>query len=351
MGERNKRVRQILAGLLGAAMIFTMLPGMSTDVNAASGTTRAGENVNFVSMPITIRDYAADGMLFQWNELGATGDQVVGSSLPTPTVKYTAKAGGGAYNATTGDGYVRYTSTSTGIYITYSVSGSHTRSSMRYGVVKYRANAGYSSQPTIGHRWNNGGSNNYVNFPTDGYNQSDFKSVVVDLGSGNDTVTHVTLYPRLASGAYIDIAEVAFFSSKTDAYNYASGTATGGETYHHGSTKGYGLLQTDAKDHFNDLSASSSISGTTLTQNGTWNSSEVTTSETTLNSGAKQTLYGCYVRTDLVEPRLDSNKKPVYTEATVTYLANYMQKTLPEVWKNSDGSYNMWYVMGIIMSM
>ena len=346
MGERNKRVRQILAGLLGAAMIFTMLPGMSTDVNAASGTTRAGENVNFVSMPITIRDYAADGMLFQWNELGAKGDQVVGSALPTPTVKYTAKAGGGAYNATTGDGYVRYTSTSTGIYITYSVSGSHTRSSMRYGVVKYRANAGYSSQPTIGHRWNNGGSNNYVNFPTDGYNQSDFKSVVVDLGSGNDTVTHVTLYPRLASGAYIDIAEVAFFSSKTDAYNYASGTATGGETYHHGSTKGYGLLQTDAKDHFNDLSASSSISGTTLTQNGTWNSSEVTTSETTLNSGAKQTLYGCYVRTDLVEPRLDSNKKPVYTEATVTYLANYMQKTLPEVWKNSDGSYNMWYVMG-----
>lgn len=346
MGERNKRVRQILAGLLGAAMFFTMLPGMSADVNAASGTTRAGENVNFVSMPITIRDYAADGMLFQWNELGATGDQVVGSSLPTPTVKYTAQAGGGAYNATTGDGYVRYTSTSTGIYITYSVSGSHSRSSMRYGVVKYRANADYSSQPTIGHRWNNGGTNKYVNFPTDGYNQSDFKSVVVDLGSGTDTVTHVTLYPRLASGKYIDIAEVAFFSSQTDANSYASGNATGGETYHHGSTKGYGLLQTDAKDHFNDLPASSSISGTTLTQNGTWNSSEVTTSETTLNSGAKQTLYGCYVRTNLVEPQLDANKKPVYTEATVTYLANYMQKTLPEVWKNSDGSYNMWYVMG-----
>ncbi|MDD5969833.1 MAG: fibro-slime domain-containing protein [Anaerostipes sp.] len=349
MKKRNKRVKQILAVLLSMTMIFTMLPGVTADVNAASGTARAGENVNFVSMPITIRDYAADGMLFQWNELGATGDQVVGATLPDPTVKYTAQAGGGAYNATTGDGYVRYTSTSTGIYITYSVSGSHTRTSMRYGVVKYRTNAGYSSQPTIGHRWNNGGSNNYVNFPADGYNQSDFKSVVVDLGSGSDTVSHVTMYPRLEIGAYIDIAEVAFFSSKTDADNYVSGTATGGETYHHGGTRGYGLLQTIAADHFNDLSDSAAISGTTLTQNGTWNSAEVTTSEATLNSGAKQTLYGCYVRTDLVAPKLDANKKPVYTEATVTYLAKYMQKTLPEGWKNSDGSYNMWYVMGTKM--
>lgn len=329
-----------LAAFMSAVMAFAMLPTAGWPAYAAEGDTE------YVSLPITIRDYAADGMLFQWNELGATGDQVVGASVATPTVKYTEKAGGGAYNPTTGDGYVRYTSTSTGIYITYKVSGSHTRESMRYGVVKYRTNAGYSSQPTIGHRWNNGSSNNYVNFPTDGYNQSDFKSVVVDLGSSSDTVSHVTLYPRLASGAYIDIAEIAFFSSKTDADNYASGTATGGATYHHGSTKGYGLLQTDAKDHFNDLANNAAISGTTLTQNGTWNSSEVTKSESTLNSGATQTLYGCYVRTDLVEPQLDDNKKPVYTEATVTYLAKYMQKTLPEVWKNADGSYNMWYVMG-----
>lgn len=342
MRVKSKIAKRILAGVLSAAMMVTMLPSVTTEVKAAENTA----GTNFVSMPITIRDYAADGMLFQWNELGATGDQVVGASLAEPTVKYTGQAGGGAYNATTGDGYVRYTSTSTGIFITYSVSGSHTRTSMRYAVVKYRTNAGYSSQPTIGHRWNNGNSNNYVNLPTGGYNQSDFKSVVVDLGSGSDNVTHVTLYPRLASGTYIDIAEVAFFSGKSDADNYASGTATGGETYHHGSTKGYGLLQTDAKDHFNDLSDSAAIAGTTLTQNGTWNSANVTASDTTLNSGAKQTLYGCYVRTDLVEPELDANKKPVYTEATVTYLANYMQKTLPEAWKNSDGSHNMWYVMG-----
>lgn len=333
--------RRFLAALLSAVMVLTTLSFMSVTANAVTAYA-AGEE--YVSLPVIIRDYAADGMLFQWNELGETGDLTVGGSLAAPTVKYTANTGGGAYNATTGDGYIRYTSKSTGIYITYSVSGSHTRTSMRYAVMKYRTNAASASQPTIGHRWNNGGSNNYVNFPTDGYNHTDFKSVVVDLGSGSDTVTHVTLYPRLNPNAYIDIAEVAFFSSKTDADNYASGTATGGSIYHSGSTKGYTLLQTDAKDHFNDLS---DIAGTTLTQNGTWGSSDVTSSETTLNSGAKQTLYGCYVRTDLVEPLLDANGKPVYTEAAVTYLANYMQKTLPEPWENSDGSYNMWYVMGI----
>lgn len=386
MKKGNKIAKRILAGVVGAALLLTMIPTVASDTTlgkalnivtnsftaqedgtqadagvqvastdttststTSAGTARVADNVNYVTMPITIRDYAADGMLFQWNELGATGDRVVGSSVAEPTVKYTAQAGGGKYTATTGDGYVRYTATSTGTYITYSVNGSYTRTSMRYAVVKYRTNANRSSSteaPKIGHRWNNGGSNNYVAFPLDGYNQSDFKSVVVDLGSGTDTVTYVTFYPRLDANKYIDIAEIAFFSSQTDANNYATGTATGGTTYHHGSTKGYGLLQTDAKDHFNDLANSAAIAGTTLTQNGTWNSADVTTSTTTLNSGALQTLYGCYVRTDLVEPRLDANKKPVYTEATVTYLANYMQKTLPEVWKNADGSYNMWYVMG-----
>lgn len=330
--------KRLLAALMSAIMAFAMLPAAGVPANAA-------EEQEYVSLPITIRDYAADGMLFQWNELGATGDQVVGGSVATPTVRYTGQAGGGAYTVSTTEDYVRYTATSDGTFITYSV-GNHTRTNMRYAVVKYRTSAGYHRQPTIGHRWNNGSSYNYVNFPTDGYNQNEFKSVVVDLGAGGETVSYVTLYPRLYSGAYIDIAEVAFFSNQTDANNYATGTATGGTTYHHGSTKGYGLLQTNNSDHVNDLSDEEAISGTTLTQNGEWGSANVTVSKCELNSGAVQTLYGCYVRTDLVEAQLDADKKPVYTEATVTYLANYMQKTLPEVWENSDGSYNMWYVMG-----
>lgn len=341
-------MKKLLAVLLSVVMVLSMQP-ITGIVTLADGTTNA--EVEYISLPITIRDYAADGMLFEWNELGATGDQTIGASIVQPIVKYTAKAGGGAstYTATEGDGYVRYTVINTGAYITYAVNGSNTRTAMRYAVLKYRTNAASAASadlPTIGHRWNNGASKNYVNLPQDGYNQTDFKSVIVDLGTGTDTVSYVTIYPRLSAGTYMDIAELSFFSSLTDATNYVNGTAIGGDVYHHGSTKGYGLLQTNAKDHFNDLADAAAISGTTLTQNGTWNSPDVTTSTATLNSGAKQTLYGCYVRTNLVEPLLGADKKPVYTEATVTYLAQYMQKTLPEVWRNNNGSYNMWYVMG-----
>ncbi|MGM9652554.1 MAG: fibro-slime domain-containing protein [Eubacteriales bacterium] len=336
--------KRFCAILMTAATLFAALPTVSLPARAA--TVYSDSDAEYVSLPVTIRDYAGDGMLFEWNELGNTGDQTIGGSTVLPIVKHTTQAGGGAYTATAGDGYVRYTSTSTGIYITYTISGGYTRTQMRYAVVKYRTNGGYTSQPTIGHRWNNGGNNNYVNFPTDGYNQPEFKTVIKDLGEGSDTVSHVTIYPRLASGNYIDIAEIAFFSSLSDANSYASGTVTGGDVYHHGSTRGYGLLQTVAADHFNDLTDSAAISGTTLTENGTWNSAEVTTSTTTLNSGALQTLYGCYVRTDLVEPKLGANGKPVYTEAAVAYLANYMAKTLPVAWQNVDGTYNMWYVMG-----
>lgn len=115
-------------------------------------------------------------------------------------------------------------------------------------------------------------------------------------------------------------------------------------TYHHGNTKGYSLLDTTSASHFQGMD----IAGTQVTQNGKWGDTLETLvpSQSTLNSGAVQTLYGCYVRTNLVEPMLSADKKPVYTEATVKYIVQYMQKTLSEKWKNGDGSCNMWYVMG-----
>lgn len=180
--------KRILAALLSAVMVFTMIPFMG--VTAYAENTK-GTGDEYVSLPITIRDYAADGMLFEWNDLGDTGDSA---------------------------------------------------------------------------------------------------------------------------------------------------------TYHHGNTKGYSLLDTSPASHFQGMD----IAGTQVTQNGKWNGTpaSIQPSQSTLNSGAVQTLYGCNVRTNLVEARLGADGKPVYTEATVGYIAQYMQKTLPEKWKNSDGSYNMWYVMG-----
>ena len=330
---------------LAAFICLTMLCGL---IPAAVLSTQGADVANYVSLPITIRDYAADGMLFEWNETGTAGDTVYSDS--TPTRVFTERAGGGAYNATVSDSYVRYTSTSTGVYITYTLSG-ETRHDLRYCVVKYRTNAAASSTPTIGHRWNNGGSNNYVNFDTSGYNKaSTWTTVVIDLGDGTEAVSHVTLYPRLAKGKYIDIAYVAFFdtSAKATEYKNNGGKVTASATFHNGDTKGFGMLATSDKDHFNDLpGADNAIAGTSYFINGTWGSTtQPSTVFTTLNSGAPQTVYGALLRTNLVEATLDENKKLVYTEAAVTYIANLLQKTLPEVWQNSDGSYNMWYVMG-----
>lgn len=342
---------------LAAFICLTMLCGF---IPAAVLSTKSADVATYVSLPITIRDYAADGMLFEWNELGDTGNKILSDyENVSPKKLITSKAGGGSYSAsahsestTASDNttittpYYRYTVSSTGAYITYSLSGM-TRSQLRYCVVKYRTNALPSSQPTIGHRWNNGASNNYVNFATSGYNQaSTWKTVVIDLGSGEDTVNYVTLYPRLDSGKYIDISYVAFFDDQNKANAYQA--KDGRVIYLDGSTKGFGMLVTDAKDHFNDLpGADNAIAGTSYFINGTWGSTaQPTAVSTKLNSGAPQTVYGALLRTNLVEAKLDTNKRPVYTQAAVTYIANLLQKTLPEVWQNSDGSYNMWYVMG-----
>lgn len=337
---------------LAAFICLTMLCGL---IPAAVLSTQGADVANYVSLPITIRDYAADGMLFEWNETGTVGDTVYSDSTPTKVITGTAE-GLSNTDATSNDGYVRYTSklstpTANTPYITYYLDGTQTRNALRYCVVKYRTDAKSPITPKIGHRWGSS-SNNYVNFDTSGYNDtSTWTTVVVDLGgSETDTVNYVSFFYGLASGKYIDIAYVAFFdtSAKATEYKKNDGKATVSAIYHNGDTKGFGLLNTSDKDHFNDLpGADNAIAGTSYFINGKWgDTTQPTAAFTTLNSGAPQTVYGALLRTNLVEATLDENKKLVYTEAAVTYIANLLQKTLPEVWQNSDGSYNMWYVMG-----
>lgn len=340
--------KRLSAGILAMLILLGALPVIALPGFAANETgSTLGE---YVALPITIRDYAADGMLFEWNELGATGDQTIyDGNVPTPTVNLAGKEyllTNTTYSVTENADYIRYTVNDNGAYITYGFdSMNYTRSKMRYCVVSYRTDSNYASKPTIGHRTNNG--NYYVNLTTDGYNiglTSSFKNVVIDFGSGNDKVNYVTIYPRLPQGKSFDIEYIAFFESKDDANRYANGGVSS-SVYHHGGTRGYGLLQTIEKDHLNNLQTSEAITGSQLVQNGTWNSAPAGTVGVELNSGAKQLLYGAYVRTNLVEAKLVDGK-PVYTEATVKYLAEYMSETLTEVWQNPDGTHNMWYVMG-----
>ncbi len=347
--------KRILAALLSAVMVFTIIPFMG--VTAYAENTR-GPGDEYVSLPITIRDYAADGMLFEYNDENNQGPQNVGATVVQPALRITTKSGGGAFNASEQTGFVRYTATSDGTYLTYSI-GNYNRTAIRYCVVSYRTNSAVKSgrTPTIGHRWNNGSSNDYKTFPQNGYNKglsSSFYNQVVDLGSGNETVSHVTFYPRVPSGKTIDIAYIAFFASKTDADNYAKDAAgNNGKNYTGGNNMQFGFLMGNSETH--DYSGQGfTVEGSAyydtymdsvLGSNTRHNASTTNQEVYTLPNGAKETIIAGRTRTGLVSTELDANKHMVYNQNTVDYLAWLLEKTLT-VKENNGGTYNFNYVMG-----
>ena len=82
-----KTTKRLIAAVLSLVMVLGMLPVIPLSINAA-GTDGTS---NFVSLPITIRDYASDGMLFECNELGkysleTYGGGVANSTVSTPTI-------------------------------------------------------------------------------------------------------------------------------------------------------------------------------------------------------------------------------------------------------------------------
>ena len=298
-------MKKLLAVLLSVVMILSMQP-ITGIVTLADGTTNA--EVEYISLPITVRDYAADGMLFEWNDINRSDTY---SNTETTSASY-----GGVKLNTTSGWFANYT-----------------------GIRVYTAGHVPTSSPKYWH---------CLYCTSDGTITSVYESgSVKDMVAANNAAFSVWAWnDPTNTNAYNAISYITESNKGNYKITYTSTTltveTTVTSTLHHGNNKGYTLLETSGTTKFPGMD----IAGTTLTQHGSWNSSEVTASNLTLNSGALQTLYGCYVRTDLVEPLLGADKKPVYTEATVTYLAQYMQKTLPEVWRNSDGSYNMWYVMG-----
>lgn len=343
--------KRILAALLSAVMVFTMIPFMG--VTAYAENTK-GPGDEYVSLPITIRDYAADGMLFECNEENTQGPQNVGATVVQPTLRITTKSGGGAFNASEQTGFVRYTATSDGTYITYSI-GNYNRTAIRYCVVSFRTNSAVKSgsTPTIGHRWNNGADNEYKNFAQTGYNKglsADFFNQVTDLGGGNDTVSYVTFYPRIPSGKTIDIAYIAFFASKADADNYAkNATGNNGKNYTGGNNMQFGFLMGNNATH--DYSGQGvqthmdSYLGTDTALHVNANTTPAGVVKT-LPNGAKETVLAGNTRTGLVQPQLDANKHMVYNKSTVDYLAWLLEKTLTVKESNGGNSYNFNYVMG-----
>lgn len=337
--------RRILAALLTAVMVVSMLPALGVTAYAAADD-------EYVSLPNTIRDYAADGMLFEYNDENNSGPQNVGATVVQPVVKINTAAGG-TYSNSAQNGYVRYTSKGTSGYITYYLSSyNKTRNDIRYCVLSYKTYGSFTSGTTnagkIAHRWS--GGSNYVDFGRGGYNSSSFQNVVVDLGSGTQTVQYVSLYPSLASGKCFDIAYIAFFASKTDADNYAkNATGNNGKNYTGGNNMQFGFLMGNGETHDYSGQGVQAHMDSYLGTDTALNVNATTTPagiEKTLLNGAKETVMAGRTRTGLVQTRLDANKHMVYNQKTVDYLAWLLQNTLTVKESNGGNSYNFNYVMG-----
>ena len=307
---------------LAAFICLTMLCGL---IPAAVLSTQGADVANYVSLPITIRDYAADGMLFEWNETGTAGDTVYTSSSTNSYGYYAVDPSSWANNGYKGIrvctyGYTKWSAASlTWHAIICDISGN---------VVKVIPSDTKKGTTTSGA---------YVESMQSGY-------YAIWVWSGDTSNYSILSAITESNKSQYKIT----YSTSTQQISITHSTDSGNKTFHNGDTKGFGMLVTSDKDHFNDLpGADNAIAGTSYFINGKWgDTTQPTAVFTTLNSGAPQTVYGALLRTNLVEATLDENKKLVYTEAAVTYIANLLQKTLPEVWQNSDGSYNMWYVMG-----
>lgn len=302
--------KRILAALLMAVMVVSMLPALG--VTAYAENTK-GPGDEYVSLPITIRDYAADGMLFEWNDMGQTG-----------TLAYSQS------------------------YSIWAKNPSNWSGNNYCGIrIMLPGNSVWKNTSKFWHCIICNSDGTIVKVYPSGSTKSEYDTLMTSgryavwawIGDTSDN--------SYAYNAIKDIVESNKANYKIIDNNDNTITVqrmSGSGVYHHGNTKGFSLLDTSSASHFQGMD----IAGTQVTQHGEWNDTpdSLVPSQATLNSGAVQTLYGCYVRTNLVEARLGADGKPVYTEATVGYIAQYMQKTLPEKWKKSDGSYNMWYVMG-----
>lgn len=297
--------KRFTAGMLAVLILFGTLPVIALPGLAAN--TNESELGEYVSLPITIRDYAADGMLFEWNELGASGTAYSSWEL-SGTYQVTVKTATGADGKS-----VHYVSP--GTY--YPNQWWYGWAVDKDGVVVAVSSVGETNKSTFG---------------------TSVGAVKVIWAHDNCTVSGALSALKNINVSNMSEYKITFSNNAISIYHR---TVVG----YHGGTRGYGLLQTITQDHLNNLQTSEAIEGSQLVQNGTWISAPTGTVSVELNSGAKQLLYGAYVRTNLVEAKLD-NGKPVYTEATVKYLAEYMRDTLTEVWQNPDGTHNMWYVMG-----
>lgn len=322
--------KRALSAFLSFVMVLGMIPAFDIVPEAEAAPTNAS---SYITMPITIRDFAADGMLFEFNQVGATG--TAGATETSTYGIYAINAAGKTWNDDGAQGVFIYTANNydweyTSVWrlcIICKADGTIVKvipSGTKKGDTSANTGVFYENMP----------SNGYSVWLAEGYSNYGAFATITDSNKGNYKLTY--------SGSTLTMT-----------------VGGGGQVYNQANTAGFSLLTTTSStstgasaDFWNNLAYNdtTAIPGTTLIENGSWGmTSDPTAKTTTLNSGAKQEVYGAWIRTNLVEATLDKDGKPIYTEATLDYLAKYMQKAFTVKYQEANGSYNTYYVLGTKM--
>lgn len=336
-----KTTKRLIAAVLSLVMLLGVLPVVPLTVNAATTDEK-----KYVSLPITIRDYAGDGMLFEANELGDTGTSTGGGSGVAPLAKYsvagdaeTATLTGTTYGATiTLKRNVNYDANKeSGRYLKGTLNVHSSK--MRYIAFRYSQSAVAAYQcPWLKFY---SGSTLVKEVPLhkiDGKAHNE----VIDLGDIDVNITEVRYYTYGFKGVTANIYWMNGFATKGEAENFNASGGKYSKKFIHGNNLGFGMLATTNATHTNnmfrdlnatvqDIGKNVGIANSTYYRNGRWGTGAEhqppSDMEITLSSGAKQTLVGGVIRTDLIENYLE-NGSIVYTQSAVDYIAEYLQTHL-----------------------
>ncbi len=325
--------KRLLAALLSFVMIVGMIPIIPWTLKTeALDTVQA----DYLSMPITIRDYAADGILFEGNEMGETG-------------YFNVKKFSSSYQVNSWTNY-KY------LYIQ-----------------RGSANKGIGNSYWLAIFCKDDGTVVDIHFPNTGtpttaYAKAGYFTIWSHGDMGQLHTNLMAMVSNVATADYKNIKVTHNSSSFTISVLKGEAVSCADQSYHLNNNAGFGLLATGAATYMNDelgiwgnvngqkvdlmsynagkIFVDQSWNGTTYVRNGSWGGGNYGAVPIKLNSGATQTMYGGVIRTDLVEPELHEDGSLLYRKEVVDYLALLLSTLLPVPEKDANGVYNMHYIRG-----
>lgn len=392
--KKRSAGKKLLGMVLTFMMVFSLaLMDVSAAVgdlaNVSTGLTGNIDTGDTISLPIKILDYEADGMLFEYAEayagvsgvaaaktaedFGATWYEdyttrtTVGGSINTGNywsdVTLALKTGTYA-NYTRATWAENTTATWTGnragvVLADFSESSTYTTDQVRYMVVVFRSNV-RNGNFTVGLNRANlngaGTSGNYTgNIAVTTENDTNWTYAVLDLKTGTlgSNWNKGAVYgvyvglPIDASGEWMDIAHVAFFSNKDQATKFGEYALTDGSD--RGDNRGFGLLRSSRNQSGGNNYAGIIDETTTVEQLNTYGDATPVDFRSLTKLG--YTLFGTFkdngiANVGLLESSLSDEGYPVYKEEVVKYLANLLKHSLEITERTFDGWKNYRYVKG-----